>query len=110
MFVLVYLNQNNDVKRKKALRDYLPKGVIKNHNVIINGKNFYDQPTDSDIKQYQHIKKLLTGQDEDYTTRCLLDYESDKNHYTLKAVNLSRQVELDYTLKAIWQIEFVGKL
>ena len=27
-----------------------PKGIIKNYNVIINGKNFYDQPIDSSIK------------------------------------------------------------
>ena len=48
-----------------------PKGIIKNYNVIINGKNFYDQPIDSSIKQYKEIRKLATGQGEDYTTGCL---------------------------------------
>ena len=40
-------------KRYKARRYYLPKGVNKNGNVIINGKNFYDQPIDSDKKPYK---------------------------------------------------------
>ena len=61
----------------------MPKIIIyqkvKNCNVIINGKNFYDQPTDSDIKWFEEIRKLTTGQGENYTTRCLLDYEYIKN-------------------------------
>ena len=75
--------------------------------MIINGKNFYDQPIDSDIKQYEEIRKLTTGQGEDYTTGCLLDYEYTKNHYRLIAVDLSRQKELDADLKAIQQIELL---
>ena len=59
--------------------------------MIINGEKFYDQATDSDIKRYEDIRKLTTGQDEDYTTGCLLDYEYMKNNYSLKAVDLSRQ-------------------
>ena len=51
LFVLIYLNRDNDVKRFNAQRYYLHKGIIKNYNAIINGKNFYDQPIDSDIKQ-----------------------------------------------------------
>ena len=43
-------------------------------NVIPNGKNIYDQPINSDMKRYEEIRKLTTGQDEDYTTGCLLDY------------------------------------
>ena len=38
LFVLVYSNQDADFKRFKAKRYYLPKGLIKNDNVIINGK------------------------------------------------------------------------
>ena len=37
-------------------------------------KNFYDQPTDSDMKRYEEIRNLITVQDEDYTTGCLLHY------------------------------------
>ena len=89
--VLVYSNQDSDSKRFKAKRYYLPKRIIDNYNVIINGKNFYDQAVDSDIKQYEEIGKLTTGQGEDYTTGCLLDYDYIKNHYRLIAVDLSRQ-------------------
>ena len=53
-------------------------------------KNVYDQAIDSDIKQYEEIRKLATGQDEDYTTECLLDYDYIKSHYRLIAADLSR--------------------
>ena len=52
-------------------------------NVITNGKNFYDQPIDSNIKRYEGIRKLTTGQGDDYTTGCLLDHDYIKNHYRL---------------------------
>ena len=45
---------------------------MKNYSVI---KNFYDQPSDSDMKRYEDIRKLTIGQGDDYTTGCLLDYE-----------------------------------
>ena len=108
MFVLIYSNHDDNGKRFKAKRYYLPKGIIKNYNVISNGKNFYDQATDSDIKQYEEIRKLTTGQGEDYTTGCLLDYEYIKNHYRLKASDLSRQ-EFGADPKPIQQIKFVGQ-
>ena len=44
-------------------------------NVIPTGKNIYDQPINYDMKRYEEIRKLTTGQDEDYTTGCLLDYK-----------------------------------
>ena len=83
---------------------------MKNYNVIINGKNFYDQPIDSDVKRYIEIRKVTSGQGEDYITGCLLDYDYVKNQYRLIAANLSRQKELDADPKAIQEIEFVGQL
>ena len=53
LFVLVCTNQDNSIKRFNAKKYYLPKGTVKNYNVIINGRNLYDQPIDSDIKQYK---------------------------------------------------------
>ena len=44
-------------------------------------KNFYDQPVDSNIKRCEKIRKLTTGQGEDYNTGCLLDHDYIKNHY-----------------------------
>ena len=61
LFILINPNQNNSVKKFNVKNYYLPKGIIKNYNVIINGKSFYDQPIDSDIKRYKE-----TG--EDYAT------------------------------------------
>ena len=72
LFILVYLNQDADLKSFKAKKYYLPKGIIENYNVINNGKNFYGQPLDSDIKRYEGIRKFTTAQGEDYTTGCLL--------------------------------------
>ena len=68
----------------------LTKCIIKSYNVIINRKSFYDQPIDSDTKQYEKIRKLTTEQDEDYTTGCFLSYEYIKNQYRL-IVDVSRQ-------------------
>ena len=72
LFVLIYSNEDTASKRFKAKRYYLPKGIINNYNVIINGKNIYDQPIGSNIKQYEEIRKLATGQGEDYTTGCFI--------------------------------------
>ena len=62
------------------------------------------------MKRYEEIRKLKTGQGEDHTTGCLLDYDYLKNHQRLIAVYLSRQKELDTDPKAVQQIEFVGQL
>ena len=70
----------------------------------------YDQAIASDIKRYEEILKLTTGESEDYTTGCLLDYDYIKNHYRLIAVDLSRQKELDADPKAIQHVDLVGQL
>ena len=111
LFVLVYSNQEANFKKFKTGRDYLPKDIIKNYNAIINGKIFYDQAIDSDIKRYEEIRKLTTGQGEDYIRGYLLVYDFIKNHYRLAAIDLSRQKELDVDPKSYstnrncWTIE-----
>ena len=62
------------------------------------------------IKQYDEIRKIATGQGDDYTTGCLLDYQYFKDHYNLIAIDLSKQKELDADSRAIQQIEFYGML
>ena len=109
LFDLIYSSQDNNVKRYNVLSCYLPKGIIKNYNIIINGMNFSNQSVDSNIKQCEEIRKLTKGQDEDYTTVCLLDYNYIKNYYRLIAVDLHKQKDLDADPKAIYQIEFIGK-
>ena len=104
LFVQTYTNQDDNAKRYKGSRYYLPKGVIKNYNVIIIEKDFYDQSIVSDVKQNKQIRKLIS-QCEDYTIGCLLNYDYTKNHYKLTEVNLSRQKDA-YSI-AIQKIEFV---
>ena len=41
---------------------------------MIDGKNFFDQPINNSIKTYENIRKIATGQGDDYTTGYLLDY------------------------------------
>ena len=96
LFVLFYSDEG-----KNSERYYLRKGIIKNYNVIINGKNFYDQPIDSDIKQYKEKRNLAVAKGQDYTTECLSDYHCIKNYYRLIGVDLSWQKELNVDLKAI---------
>ena len=58
------------------------------------------------IKRYNKIRKTATGQEDDYTTGYLLDYQYFKDHYQLIAVDLSKQKELHADSRAIQQIEF----
>ena len=51
LFVLVYTNEVNNAKRFNVWKYCLFKVIIKNYNVIINGRNFYYLPIDSDIKR-----------------------------------------------------------
>ena len=67
-----------------------PRGKIESHNVLIDGRNFYDQPISELIKQYDEVRKVSTGQGDDYTTGCLLDYAYFKDNYRLTAVDLSK--------------------
>ena len=118
MFVLAFNNTNaailnnpinntaNRVERNSHRRYFLPRVNITNYNVLIDGRNFYDQPINDLVKQYDEIRKTATGQGDDYTTGCLLDYQYFKDHYNLIAIDLSKQKELDADSRAIQQIEF----
>ena len=64
-------------------------------------KNFFDQPIEDDKVTYQIIRKITTGQGDDYPTGCLLDYIYFKNHYKMIAVDLRKQQALDADPKAI---------
>ena len=97
---------NNQATRNGQQKYYLPRIDLKKYNVIIDGRNFYDNPIESDIEKYRELKKVMIGKGEDYTTGSLLDYDYIKNNYKLVAVNLSKQKELDADPRAIQQIEF----
>ena len=61
-----------------------PKGIIYQKElyiIVTSEKFFFNQPVDSDIKLCEEIRKLTTGHNKDYTTRCLFNYDYIKNHY-----------------------------
>ena len=61
-------------------------------------------------KTYENIRKIATGQGDDYTTGCLLDYSYFKNHYKMFAVDFGKQQPLDADARAIQQINFTANL
>ena len=94
MFVLAYAH--GDVTNENSYRKYfLPRLKIKNCNIEIDGRNFYDQSINDLIKQYDEVRKISTGQDDDYTTGCLLDFADFEKNYRLIAADLSKQKTLD---------------
>ena len=109
MFVLPYASGNNVTDENSYRKYFLPRLRIKNYNIEIDGRNFYDQPINDSIKQYDEIRKISTGQGDDYTTGCLLDFAYFEKNYKLIAVDLSKQKALDADSKAIQQIIFTGK-
>ena len=42
---------------------------------MIDGRNLFNQPKKNDLKTYDNIRKIATGQGDDYITWCLLDYQ-----------------------------------
>ena len=72
----------------------LPNVEIKKYNNMINGENFFDQPIKNKVT-YENIRKIATGQGDDYTTGCLLDYPYFKDSYKMVAIDLSKQQALD---------------
>ena len=76
LFVLVYNNTegNSQVSIDSFKKYFLPRVKIENYNIEIDGRNIYDQPINDTIKQYDEIRKISTGQGDDYTTGCLLDF------------------------------------
>ena len=98
LFVLAY---ENDIQRTSPKGYYLPNVEIKNYNVMINGENFFDQPIKNNKVTYENIRKIATGQEDDYTTGCLLDYPYFKDSYKMIAVDLSKTQALDADPRAI---------
>ena len=107
LFVLAFENDDQRISNK---RYYIPNVEIKDYNVMIDGKNVFDQPVKNDKITYEKIRKVATGQGDDYTTGCLLDYIYFKNYYKMIAIDLSKQQALDADPKAIQQINFTANL
>ena len=107
LFVLAF---ENDAQKTSNRGYYIPNVETKDYNVMINGKNFFDQPIKNNKVTYENNRKIATGQGDDYTTGCLLDYTYFKKYYKMIAVDLSKQQALDADPKAIQQINFTANL
>ena len=110
IFVLAFETFENDDQRTSNKRCYIPNIEIKDYNVMINGKNFLDQPVKNDKVTYENIRKFAIGQGDDYTNSCLLDYTYFKKYYKMIAIDLSKQQALDAYPRAIQQINFTANL
>ena len=106
LFVLAF---EDDVDRINDDQYYLPTVEIKDYNIMINGENFFDQPIKNKKTTYENIRKIVTGQGDDYTTGCLLDY-SYFDTYKMIAVDLSKQQALDAYPRVIQQINFTANI
>ena len=91
-------------------RYHLPTEKVEDYNAMIDGRDFFDQPIKNNIKTYDNIGKITTGQRDYYTTGCLLDYNYFNQPYKIIAIDLSKQQALDVDLKAIQKVNFAGNL
>ena len=107
LFVLSFENEND---RTSHSTYYLPKVEIKDYNVMIDGRNFFDQPINSMDETYENIRRTATGQGDDYTTVCLLYYSYFRENYKMITIDLSKQQVLDADPRAIQQINFTANL
>ena len=57
---------------------------------MIDGRNLFDQPVKTTSRAYDDLRKLTTGNGDDYTTGSLLDYRYFKEYYKIIAVDLSK--------------------
>ena len=103
------LFQDDDDDQESPKQYYLPSVEIKDYNVMIDGRIFLDQTIKNNLKSY-YIRKIATGQGDDYATGYLLDYLYFKKYFKLLAIHLSKQQKLNADPKAIQQINVTGNL
>ena len=101
LFVMAYNRANSQPTRNEQRKYYLPRIDLEKYNVIIDGRDFYDNPIESDIEKYRKLIKVMIGKGEDYTAGSLMDFNYFDKHYKLVAVDLSKQKELDTNPRAI---------
>ena len=104
-----YIWKNWRKQHKKDYRDsfshyYLPKIQIKDFNVLIDEKSFFDFSIKNEEEAYEKIIEM--NNNNDCTTGNLLDFAYYKENYRLIAIDLSKQTKL----KDPQQINFIGKL
>ena len=100
----------NDTQRTSHCGYYLPNAETKSYNAMINGENFFDQPIKNNKVTYENIRKITTGDGDDYATGFLLDYPYFKDSHKMIPVDLSKQQALDANSRAIQQINLTANL
>ena len=90
---LLVLSFENEEDRTSFSKYYTPKVEIKDFNVLVDGKSFFDVPVKNKEKAYEKVIEI--SKNNDYTTGNLLDYEYFSKHYKLIALDLSKQIELE---------------
>ena len=103
---LFVLSFENDEDRTFFSKYYVPKVEIKDFNVLIDGKIFFDMPV-KNKSAYEKIRNI--SKNNNYTTAILLDYKYFSKHYKLIAIDLSEQIELENPNLKL-QINFTGTL
>ena len=107
--IIFFLVFQNDTQRTSHSDYYLPNVELKDYKIMINGENCFHQPIKNNKVPYENIKKITTGQRDDYTTSCLLDYPHFKDAYKMIALDLSKQQALYADPRANQQINFCIK-
>ena len=104
LFVLSFMRNNVGNNRDSFSHYYLPNVEIKDFNVLIDGKSFFDLPVKNEEEIYEKIIKM--NNNNDYTTDNLLDFAYFIENYKQIGIDLSKQTRL----KDPQQIDFIGKL
>ena len=102
LFVFSLKNSDNNPTSNSFAKYYMPLVEIKDFNVLIDNKPFFDES----VKNKKCTKNLLKCQDDDYTTGNLLDYLYHQKYYKLIGIDLSRQPNMTVSQ----QISFIEKL
>ena len=82
MSVFLFDNTGNGAKkveRNSHTKYFLPRVNITNNNILIDGRNFYNQSINAQIKKYDEIRKTARGQGDNYTTGYLLGYQLSRS-------------------------------
>ena len=87
LFVLSFEKEDD---RASLSNYYLPKVERKDYNVMIDDKNFFDQPINSELKAYENVRRIATGKGDDYTTVCLLHYSYFKENYKMIVIDIGK--------------------
>ena len=107
----LFVSSFEDKRVRETYKQYfLPTVEIKDCNVAIDERNFFDQPVKNILRRYDNIRKITIDQGDDYTTGYLIDYPYFKNYDKLISIDLNKQQKLDADPKAIQQINFTGNL